>query len=332
MRRVVLLGATGHWGERARRALVRIPGVEVVRAARRPPPGGLRVDLTDPNTLGPLLDADLVVDCSSADADLAGLACLDRGGRLLVTSAERLGVGRVLARRGTEAAGEVVVGGGIFPGLTNLLAHAAWTEAGGAERLRVGIAMTPLSGAGSGLVDLMTRLLTTPTRRYEAGRPLDGPPISAGPQLPFERPRASLHVPFCEPEMLHLSLGAPDVAAYLSPPTLLRWAFLSTPAILFELRPVRWCVRTYLAFLRRVLFRWRVSPVELVATAGSVTRRLRTDDGLRAGGVAIAAVVEALLDQPAQPGVHLVDERVGLDDVLRRMRTLGGAELTLSSD
>jgi hypothetical protein len=324
--RYVVVGGRGYLGAKAVRAL-RAAGAEVEVAGRS---GPVVVDLRDPTTFGALRDFDVVVNVSSSHAaapyELAAY-CLREGKVHLEASSDRTVVERLAAPHGSDTArpGAVVLGAGIFTGLSNLLAASVAKQ--GCERLELGVASSPFSGAGGATVDLMSDALKVGAAIVKDGVLGEGPPVASGPTLPFpSAERRTIEVAFPEPGMLAKSTRAPEIRMYMAPkPSVLRTAFLLTPA--FVLRS--WLFGAYLrlvfGFLRRVLLRKASTGVELVARGSSNgkvrARTIATDDGMEAGGVAIAAI--ALEIGAAKPrGTRMVDEVTTLEAVLGRMKSL----------
>lgn len=332
--RIVVIGGHGFLGARAVRALRRADGVDVVVAGRRARgEGDLVVDLSRPETFAALEGADVIVDASSSHAvapDALAAHCLARGLLLLETSSDRVVIERLLdAHRGGPAEGTLVLGAGIFTGVSNALAAEAARTTPGCTALELGVRSSPLSGAGAGTIDLMVDALGVPTRAIEGGARTERPTVARGPRLPFaEGEAATLHIPFAEPVMLHASTGARDVAMYMAPvPSLLRLAFLALPSFLLGTRAFATLLRAYFTLLRRVLLSSVASRVGLVARArgprGARVLALTTPDGFDAAGVAIAATALELARRAERPrGTFLVDELVPLHPMLAGMRAL----------
>lgn len=326
--RIAVVGGSGNLGGMAARALRRA-GVEVAIAGRR---GPVVVDLARPETFGALDGFDVVVDVSSSHAaapDALAQHCLDRGLVLLEASSDRLVVERLLDRhRGDrEARGALVLGAGIFTGLSNLLGAHAAARLPGADRLELGVASSPFSGAGAGTVALMGDALRAPAVHAEGGRRHAGPELAAGPTLPFAgEARPTVEMSFPEPSMLLESTKVPEVHLYFAPrPALLRLAFLATPLFVVRSGLFAATMRAVFGLLRRVVLRQVSSRVELVArtTRGAevAVESLVADDGMALGGLAIAAMAIALVELPPR-GTRLIDEVLTLDDVVRRMRAI----------
>lgn len=342
MKRVVVIGGRGFVGRRTVRCLGRVPGVSVTVASRSPRQGEVRVDLEEPGTF-PVLDSfHCVVDCAdTVAADPAGVAeyCLERGLLFLETAAWAPRIRELLALRGhpRTGSGTVVVGVGLFPGVSNLLAADVMTRVSGCQSLDVGIRLSPLSGAGRGVSRLMAHQVCTPGYRVQDGREVGEAAIADRTRLTFPTgPAHAWRIGLAEPAMIRASTGISEVATYLAPmPALLGPALALFGRIVARAQPApRWSVRLVaaaLSALRGGLLRRRITAVELVAIAGrrdgdpaeGVSGGLQVSDGMEATACATAAFLLALLGRPELPsGVLLPDEVVGLDEALDRLEPL----------
>jgi len=331
--KIVVVGGNGFLGALAVAALRRDPAVTAIAAGRTARgDGSVRLDLTDPSSFAAVDGADVVVDVADATTtapDALAAYCQQRGITFLEATSDRDVVIRLMARTGADGAGAVVLGAGIFTGLSNLLARAVAARVAGARVVTWAVRSTPFSGAGMGTVKLMAAVLAMPTVRYEGGRRVEGPPVRMGPRMPFpsgEEP--TIEVPFAEAEMIHRSLGV-DVTVAMSPyPNVLQRVFLWTPAWVLRSGWYGWFMGAYFGLLRRVFLAKRASPVEMVARVegeggATATMTLRADDGMRAGAVAIAAIARVLgARRPERKGAVMVDEVMGLDEVLAAMDAL----------
>lgn len=342
MKRVVVIGGRGFVGRRTVRCLGRVPGLSVTPASRSPGTGGVRVDLGDPATFPALDEFDCIVDCAdTVAADPAGLAryCLERGLLFVESATWTPRIRDLLALRGEPEAraGTVVVGAGLFPGVSNLLAAATAGRVPGCRTLDLGVRLSPLSGAGRGVARLMARQVGTPGYRIDAGREVATPAIGDRRRLPFPSgPANAWSLGLAESAMLHESTGIPRVATYLSPtPTLLGPPLAVLGRTFVGTRPVaEWLLRilaTTLVGLRTGLLRRRATAVELTAVAcggaseaeGQRVGGLVVSDGMEATACALTASVALLLERDALPrGVLLPDEVLGLDEVLERLEPL----------
>ena len=273
--KIVIVGGAGFLGSRAAQALRKMPDLEVVVASRNASgSGSMRLDLNDATTFTALDGADVVANVTNssiaAPDALAGY-CLEHGIRFLEASSDGTVVQRLYEtfheRTGTP--GTIVLGAGIFTGMSNLLGRAAARGIANCESLELGIRSSPLSGSGSGTIALMVDALAMDTISYVDGARVKSPPIRRGPVLPFPTGVApTLHVPLAEAEMLHASTGVPNVRVFLSPkPNVLQTMFMVLPAFALRNRFFGWFMRIYFTVLRRGLLSSRASEVEMVAIA-----------------------------------------------------------------
>jgi hypothetical protein len=125
----------------------------------------------------------------------------------------------------------------------------------------------------------------------------------------------------------------PDVDVYFAPkPSLLVPAFRAIPQFIAKSALFGGFMRLYFGFLRRVVFAGRATSTEMVAIANGANGRSQlaivAPDGMRAGGVAIAAIVAELARMNAVPrGTSMIDQITTLDAVMARMHALASAEI-----
>lgn len=324
--RVVVIGGHGHLGAAIVSALRAAAGFEVAIAGRS---ADVHIDLHDADTFAALAGFDAIVNASDtlrAPPDALVRHCLERGQLLLETAAEPVFVRRVLAADLRAGPGTVVLGAGLFPGLSNLLAADTAARVEACTSLELAIRWSPFSGGGGGMVALVPHLIRVPTQHRAAGRMIEGSPVESGPVLPFsDGEHASLHVAFSEPSMLARSLDVPNVAVYGSfVPDVVMASFRFTPLWLLALAPVRAWLWLQFTILRRFLLRRVPADVRMVARARAADgrealARLHVRDGIAACGWAIVGALRHLADHRPPPGLVLPDRAMRLDDVLVRI-------------
>ncbi|GMU59069.1 MAG: hypothetical protein AMXMBFR34_08320 [Myxococcaceae bacterium] len=331
--RVVVLGGTGFLGAKVVRALTAADGLEVVAASRR---GPVPLDVTRPETWSVLDRAQVVVDLTDATStppDGVVGWCLEKGLTVIEATSDAPCVERLhrdFAAKGLP--GRLVLGGGIFTGVSNLLGRAV-AERCGARSLTLGISSSPFSGAGSGTIELMVRALGVPAVRYVHGARIEAKDVERGPRLAFGGvTRPTVRISLAEPFMLANSTGAADVDVYFAPrPGLLVPAFASLPSWLVRARWYQAFLKGYFLVLRKWLLGARASAVELAARAsgpkGEATALLTTRDGMRGGAFALAAMVEAVGEASAWSGVRFIDDVTRLEPILARANALAGEPL-----
>ena len=330
--RVAVLGGTGYLGSRTLRALT-AAGITARAASRR---GEVTVDVTLPETWSALDPYDLVVDLSDTvmhPPDALVAWCLARGKTVLEATSDAPCVERLHRAHRGGAAGRLILGAGIFTGVSNLLARDVSSRVSPLDALTLGVSTSPFSGAGAGTVALMVGALQTAWVRYRGGSRESREEIILGPALRFGAVvRPTVYGSLAEPYMLRESTGAADVDAVMAlRPGLLTRVFASTPRFLSRSGWYLAALRGYFSLLRRVILRDIPTAVELVAEArggGATARRfLLAPDGMDAAAFAIAAMVEALRDADATwTGARFVDDVCALEPVCARANALAGRE------
>lgn len=167
--RMVVLGGTGFLGSRAVTALKTIPGAEVDVASRR---GPVVVDFTKPETFAALAPYALVIDLADATTyppDALVAWCLAQGKTVIECSSDTRCVERLHGLGAKSATGQLILGGGIFTGISNLLGRDVAEAVGRADAVTLGISTSPFSGGGQSVAALMASTLATPTVTYAGG-------------------------------------------------------------------------------------------------------------------------------------------------------------------
>ncbi len=329
---VAVLGGTGYLGSRALRALT-AAGITARAASRR---GEVTVDVTRPETWSALDPFDLVVDLSDTvtlPPDALVAWCLARGKTVLEATSDAPCVERLHRAHREGTRGRLVLGAGIFTGVSNLLARDVASRVSPLDALTLGISTSPFSGAGAGTVALMVGALKTPWVRYRGGARESREAVILGPSLRFGPVvRPTVHGSLAEPYMLRESTGAADVDVLMAlRPGLLTRVFAGTPGALARSGWYLAALQGYFTLLRRVILRDTPTAVELVAEArggGATARRsLLAPDGMDAAAWAIAAMVEALRDADATwTGARFIDDVCALEPVCARANALAGRE------
>jgi len=331
-KRIVIIGGAGFLGRRAVAALRTRDDVEVVVAGRSGP--DLQLDLGRPASFAALAGAAVVVNVSSSHSaapDALAAHCVRQGLIMLEASSDRVVVERLLDWRGggPEGPGTVVLGAGIYTGLSNLLGAAAMAALPGATSLEIGIRSSPFSGAGQGTIDLMVDAMAVPARVVRDGSPTTTAAALPGPVLPFALgARRTLTFSFPEVSMLAASTGARDVSLGFAPAPAALWpSFRFLPTWLLTSSVFRWGMGRYFALLRGFLLKHVASRVELVARsrgpAGEAVCALIADDGFAVGGATLAALALSLAHAPPpRRGVVTIDEVMNLDDAVALTRAL----------
>jgi len=328
--RIVVLGGTGFVGRRTVAALRRFPGVDVRVASRR---GPVFVDLARPETFEALANADVVLDLTDGTRsrpDALATWCLEKGRTLLEATSDSETVRRLVALgRASQGPGRLVLGAGLFTGVSNLMARAVTDAAGPGASLTFAVSWSPYSGAGTGTIALMAAAAARPYVHTVAGERVEEAP-SRGPDVVFDGVRRPTYrASFAESELLPSSTGARDVETLFAfRPAVLVSLFAATPSWMLKAAWFRALVAFNFTILRRFLLRAVPSAVQLVAFASKDGRTARREltcvDGMEAVAWCCAAMAEAVLVTPPPPGLSCIDDVVPLDAIVSRVNEIAG--------
>ena len=331
MTTVLVVGGFGFYGSMAVEALERF-GFDVSAGTRTPRgrPRAVAIDLDTPATWEGLSGFDFIVNCSdtvNCPPDGAIRYVLEAGGVWLELGADAPTIDRLLAIEVPEVKGSVVLGVGVFPGLSTALARAVAESGPPPSRLDLGIRLSPLSGAGPGNCALMAKSLFVPATRIEGGERREST-TAVGPTRPLPyggTDHTSVTYALPDTELVWRATRVPDLSAHLSLiPGFLRFNFTLLAWVCALLRPARpvllWLLTWQLRLVRALLLRGVKSPLVLVAVAdrGSAnerSRELRFEDGQTATAEGAAAAVRALAGRDVPHGVRGLAEIVSLDEL-----------------
>lgn len=329
MARIVVLGGSGFLGSRVVEGL-RKAGADVSVASRR---SAVSVDVTKSETFSALAPFDVVIDLSdtvSNPPDDLIAWCLEQGKTVIEATSEAPCVERLQQRHAGATRGRLVLGGGIFTGISNLLAAWCAREVGAVEEVTLGVASSPFSGSGKGTIELMLRAMEVPAVRFENGVRIEEPKMRYGPVLDFGGTRRSTgFMSLAEPSMIHASTGAKKVEVVFAPkPGFLVSSFVAMPKWLVKQKWFMAFMRGYFTVLRRVFLRSVASSVELVVNARGggrdATHVVKAGDGMEAGGFALAAMAEVVAGSSSWNGVKCIDEVCALEPIVKRSNELAG--------
>lgn len=333
--RVLVIGGTGHFGASVADAIAKLDGVLVQTAARSG--ADVSIDLTVPGTFSGLRGHDIIVnaaDSITAPPDDAMRYALAEGLTWVEMSADPALYARVRDFDAPLASGSVVLGAGLFPGLSTALARAAANDCAAARSVELGIRVSPLSGAGQASCALMTHTLTQRCIRYREGlRQVDGV-VGSGREMPFgEESQTAVEMALPDADLIARSTRAADVTtrvAFVPRPLLGAFRMLAAMSTLLgSLRvPLLAVARRALISLRAVLLRKVVTRVDLTAVAVDIegdtcVRRVTVPDGRLATAASVAVLVAHLRGRTIATGLSTAGALVRLDAFVHGMRELG---------
>lgn len=338
--RVLVIGGTGYYGKKVMDALRRA-GFTVSSGARRG--ADVRVDLRDVSTFPALRDYAAIVNASDsvrAKPDDALRFALAEGLLWVELGADPELAQRALALDVAPARGTVVLGAGIFPGLSTALAvDLAGTDA---SQVELGIRISPLSGAGRGNCALMTHTLSLPSVHFAAGQRVTGRTVGERAVMPFfgDDPQQAAEMALPDADLIARATKAPAVRTrFALQPGFLLHSFRALAWLADRLGTLRGGLLAVsyvmLLGLRAGLLRRVSSRVDLtvvVQSPGGERRRLvRVPDGTYGTALSLAAFVRELLPRRLPTGVVIAGQLVGADTLIATMRAIDGTDACVLS-
>jgi hypothetical protein len=325
--KVAVIGGRGFFGSSVTTAFER-SGAQAKTADRRGA-DGVTVDVSRPETFEALAAFDVVVNCSDSvrapSRDILSWH-LRRGGLFIEASADLRAIEAALTMRQTipasDSRGTVLLGMGIAPGLSNLLAAEA-SRSSKPERLVIGLRVSSFSAGGGGMAQLMAEALAQNAVYFDRGDRKEEPAASFTADLPFaDGSRTGLRISLPESAMLARSMGVPSISTFLVPePAFVR--HLVRGAARFSGPAAKWALARLFTVQRSMLFRHVMTSMEICVLADARARWLHATDGIAAGAAAIVAAAQVLAGRPPPPGIVLPDECLTLDEVVARVRRAG---------
>ena len=123
---------------------------------------------------------------------------------------------------------KVVVGVGLFPGLSTSMARHLHQQMGGAKTLEFAVRLSPFSGAGKGNCRLATETLISPTVAFRDGQRVLGPPVGEARSFDFlgSGPAQAQVCSLPDGPLIQRSTGASNVGTSMAViPGILRFGF-----------------------------------------------------------------------------------------------------------
>ena len=343
MTTVLVLGGAGYFGKQVVMALKAHNNLQVLTGSRQSK--DRQIDLANPTTFSALQDCDIIINCTDTvkvQPDGAIAHVLAQGGTFIETTDDAKTLHRLIntwrGQNTTATAGRLIIGMGIMPGLSNIVAAALVRKSANVDTLEVAIRFNPLSGAGAGMNRLTAQVIANVGKRFVDGKLVNSPPMWFAPLIPFrDGYGTAVRTGLPEALMLGYSTSAKTTAAYLSTGSpILETALLGT-AFAFPQDAIFKPIATDILSraineVRGGFLRNMRTPFEIVALANRRNwvqhdgdwLRVWLSDGILAGGAAVAAGVQLMLSKNLAPGVYLPDEVFELDDLINHLAQTSG--------
>jgi hypothetical protein len=205
----------------------------------------------------------------------------------------------------------LLLGTGLFPGLSNILARESVRLLPSATRVTAAVRIHVLSGAGRAMIELM--------HKYMANRERAGGSIDLRDPVTRVRFSSGMHAALAldmpEAVMLRTRLPAvvvePRIAFSPAPVTfgVAKWREYMSPSMTKTIEPV---TSAALRLVRATALRRRDAAAEISGIAASSTDTValmaRVPHAIEAGAWIVSATVHRLMQRPAEPGFYLPDD------------------------
>jgi len=321
---VLVIGGKGFYGKKVVEAIASLPSINVAVASRSAISPDIRVDVCRPETFHQVEAFAIVVNCSdsvAAPPDRLMEYCLLRGIDFFDMGAAAETAQRLLAMKLSKPTGLAVIGVGIFPGVSTLLAHHVFQENPQLDSIEIAIRLSPLSGAGIGNCRLMTEMLTIPSHSIKQHELLYDRPLGASAVFQFQDAGKQIanQVSLPDTQLVYRSSNIPSVATYMAiSPQILRHNFALLCRLYRWMGPCKklylWLVHQSLWLIRSILLHNTSSSIQfsVVANRGKenqLVRKLTIQDGQLGTAVGVASALALWTGKSSlAPGVYGVSE------------------------
>ncbi len=322
MKQIVVVGGRGFVGKAVCESLLKNPNFHVSVAGRHPD-DKVHCDLTKPETFSNLKTFDYIINCAdnfqASPLNLMKYA-LENGLVMVECTADPMTIKSAIdsfSSPETPYLGSVILGAGLFPGLSNILArdvvaslHTKPTA------LKISIFISPLSQAGRSTCRLMAehfcyQTLIIRKGKREISESLAPVSLNSSSRKHF----TGLRLFFPEVVMMQKSLQLDSIETFLVPmpgflsPIIARLRKLLSSSIFKGINV--W----FLKFLRNTLLGGKTSDIEILCIAtgqNGETKEsyFRTDDGLNSIASGVHVLVNSLGGKNPSRGLIMPDEVV----------------------
>ena len=345
--KVLVVGGKGFYGQKVVKALSLLSNVSIHIAGRSVIHPHIRLDLCDENSFHHAQGFDVVINASDsfeAPPQRFMKYCLTTGTDYFDMGAIDRSTQSLLNVSTDELKGCGIVGVGIFPGISTLLAHSLCKEQHSIKSLELAIRLSPLSGAGAGNCNLMTKMLTIPSYAIVDHKVVHDRPV--GKAKTFTFPNVGVHVAnqvsLADTALLHHSTTASNIATYLAiKPSFLRYNFSLLSLVYEYMGPFKklylWSIYQSLRLIRSVLFKSKSTSIQfsVVANRGQddeLCKYLTVEDGQMATAFAVAVTLSLWQEKTKMmPGVYGFSEVFEFDVFAERWFKITGSKLQIDS-
>lgn len=328
--RILIVGGSGHIGEYIATSLRLNPEFEVAIGGRSPDryERGVLIDVQNPDTFNSIDSYDAVINCADT-YQLNPVPLFDycmRNGKLFVeTTADTSAYMQLYEAYDLlpleERRGVSVMGLGIFPGLSNIVAGNAVRNKKDCNTLNLHLSWSVFSGAGAGTCEVMVQALARPRVHIRNGEIANAAPLG-NPQsvTVFERTKSGFELGLPEPYLLFKSLKIANASTIVStrpagPNVLMKLAHWLSRSGIFKSKFVQFVLRHVFRFARVRVLRTRSTPLKIAAVAESTSdstpfvEKVNCHDAFQAAAETLLCCLSIISKTPLpNPGVYTADQ------------------------
>ena len=347
--KVVVIGGHGFYGQKVVAALSSLQNIKTYIASRRSKSPHIKLDLCDESSFERIREFDVVINCSDSVAAAAQALmkyCLKTGIDYFEMGATEFSTQNLLNVSVDQPKGRAIIGVGIFPGISTILAHHVCKEQQyNVNSLELGIRLSPLSGAGAGNCNLMTKMLTIPSYSIIDGQVVHDRPVGRAVSFYFHggNTYTANQIALADTALLNHAMKVPNIATYLAiNPSFLRYNFSLLSVIYKYLGPLKnfylWGVYQILRLTRSVLFQNKSTEVQFSIVvnrgeANEVHQHLTIKDGQMGTAFGVAVALSLWHEKSdLKPGIYGVSQAFDLETFAQCWLDITGSELMVVSD
>lgn len=342
--KVLLIGGSGFIGKHIKKTLKKYnPELHVITGTRSPKAGDeIYFDILNEKLFNSLKNFNFIINCS--DTFIASPLsiidyCLFNNLVFLEITADSNIIEKILHQyRNTKQlnykiTGSVIIGLGIFPGLSNILAGYLLKNAYTKGSIELGIKTNFFSGAGKSMAKLMVDMIDKNAVYYLEKEKREIQPMTKGTLFPLYKngipahKYKSLYACFAEAVMLNFSTSASFIACYYIPSSKLiyfslRSISLFTNRFCFAKKIIVKVLYGSIIFIRNFLFKNVSTPVTIFcianqkfSTASPEFLTYKFEDGILDMTLMISAILKQISNKLPLKGVWMPDELFDIEEL-----------------
>ena len=333
--KILVVGGAGHIGRRIVSSLESNSQFELTVGGRYPHryTNGVLICVDQPDTF-PVVDSfDAVVNCTDTfriDPVPLFEYCIRHQKLYIETSADTETYIKLFdafeAVPVDQRLGSAILGLGIFPGLSNIIAGDAIRALENCQSINVHLSWSVISGAGAGTCEVMVQSLVRPIKHVRNGQIVKAAPVGRPqPVNVFDGLKSGFELGLPESYLLFKSHRVPNTSVIVStrpagPVFLIRCVHWMTRIGFFRPKAIQFVLRFLFRFVRVRLLSNRSTSLQMAAFASSdidgktAMRRIECQDAFQAAADVLLCCLSLYNKKPKPaPGVYTADQLFTLD-------------------